>query len=338
MTARTGPTRLSRFLLCFLHLVTACSLGGTEPPADGSEGDFAAPTSLRATLVFEPNEIEIGQVMVAELAVVTPAGYSLQPVAPVELPGLWLLGVRALPIEGGDGRFTHRTEFRIRPRELGTHTWPAMTLHVEGPEAGVEILEIPARTFEVVSIADRFANRDEPFGLEEQPTPAPTAGFGVGVLMGLALSGFVALVALAFRRRADGRRATQTESSARNQPPRSLREWAEGEIQNALDLLDSDPPRAATMGARLLRVYMSRRFGGNPLAATTEELHEAEPALALRALWPEFVRILHNFDDARFRPQPERNPRADTARVRRALEDSLRLVATSLPDKAREAD
>jgi len=316
-------------------LSVACGPGQTGGGAKEPRADFAAPPSARATLVFEPAKLSIGEVTVAELAVVTPLGHALAPVAPVELPGLWLLGVRALPVESDGQRLTHRTEFRVRPRELGTHEWPAMTLRVEGPDGGVETLELPASAFEVASVADRFARREEPFGLQAPAIGEGGAGFGLGLAAGLGFSAACALLAFGVRRAVGARRdAAQAEALAsREAAPAGLREWSERELGLALEALEREPREAASAGAHLLRVYMSRRFGGNPLAATTEELEAETPSLAVRALWPDFVRILHNLDDVRFRPAGSAGESVGRARIRRALEDSLRLVAASLPER-----
>jgi hypothetical protein len=105
--------------------------------------------------------------------------------------------------------------------------------------------------------------------------------------------------------------------------------------------LEADPRQAASAGAHLLRVYMARRFGSETEAATTEELERKTPALAERTLWPDFVRILHSFDDERFRPhavaldsEASRRRSGGSARIRGALEDSRRLVEASRPREA----
>jgi hypothetical protein len=121
-----------------------------------------------------------------------------------------------------------------------------------------------------------------------------------------------------------------------------LWQWATDELDGALDALERDPRRAANVGARLLRVYMSRRFGSATQAATTLELERHAPSLAERSLWPDFLRILHNLDDVRFRPKaashgPGAGSRADSGRIRSALEDSRALVEASQPQGARES-
>jgi hypothetical protein len=79
---------------------------------------------------------------------------------------------------------------------------------------------------------------------------------------------------------------------------------------------------------------MARRFGSETEAATTEELERRTPALAERTLWPDFVRILHSFDDERFRPARDGARAQGGARIRSALEDSRRLIEASRPSAA----
>lgn len=316
-------------------LALACT-GSDHEQAPGS-ASFAAPPSLRATLVLEPSSLEIGEVTVVELAVVTPKEHHVLPVAPVELPGLWLLGVRSLPVSETEDRLVHRTEFRVRPRELGTHTWPEMKVRVELPEGTSETLVLAPREFEVTSVRNRFADRDEPFGIESLETaPAPSGGFGAGVATGIGLSALALLVALALRRAAADRadRAAARALASRAQPKTSLGEWSTREIENALEMVDDDPRAAANAGAQLLRVFVARRYGAGTEAATTEELARRTPTLTLRSLWPDLVGILNSFDDVRFRPNGDGSERR--RRTRRALDDTRQLIEAASPARGRE--
>ena len=116
-------------------------------------------------------------------------------------------------------------------------------------------------------------------------------------------------------------------------PETSLGEWSRREIETALEMLERDTHAAANAGAQLLRIYVARRHGGRTEAATTEELARQTPTLAQRSLWPDFVGILHNLDDVRFRPNAD--GREGRRRTRRALEDARRLVDASSTDRGR---
>jgi hypothetical protein len=330
---RLQPHRLA--VAAVLFAATLACDGADDVPTASAPGDFAAPPSPHATLVLEPAALEIGEVTVAELAVVTPPGFRVLPIAPVELPGLWLLGVRSLPLETEPLRWIQRTEFRVRPRDIGTHTWPGMEVRIEGPEGATEILNLAPRTFEVTSVRARFASRQEPFGLErENEEGGPDGSFKLGLATGVGMAALITVLGFGLRRTLDRRRAEASTNAvaASHRPAISLGEWSERELNDVLESVESDPQQAARCGAHLLRVYMSRRYGCEAEAATTEELETRSPSLAERALWPDFTRILHNLDDVRFRPNGPSSGAEVRARTRRALEDALRLVAASRPD------
>ena len=152
---------------------------------------------------------------------------------------------------------------------------------------------------------------------------------------GLGISGFALLSILGLRRAVADRaeRRALRVLARRAEPAMSLADWSRQEVDRALGTLESDPHQAANTGALLLRTYMARRYGGGTDAATTEELERRAPTLAQRSLWPDFIRILRNFDDVRFRPGGDAEERR--RRTRRALEDSLRLVDAAAGDPRR---
>jgi hypothetical protein len=330
-------SRVAAALIAVLVLGTGC--GAPEPAeraegAERAESGDAAPVSLRATLVLEPDRLAIGDVVTAEVVVVTPPGYRVLPIAPVKLPALWLLGARALPPQENGARWIHRTRFRVRPRALGEQVWPATSVTIERPDGTTETLEVAERRFEVASDPERFPGREEPFGLQEPSPPADASpGFGIGVATGLGVAALLALVGLALRR-APGPKPEDEGAAARPDP--SLASWARERLDEAIASCEQDARVAAGAGSRVLRVYMSRRFGSETEAATTEELERAEPALAERALWPDFVRILHSFDDERFRPHAAQPPGdSSRMRIRNALAESQRLVDASTSRESR---
>lgn len=301
----------------------------TATPTSAST-DFEAPVRARATLALEPEVLGVGEVATVEVLVVAPPSHRVSPVPTRNIEGVALLGARALPPEKSPQRWTHRTQFRIRPEAVGVFTWPALEIEILPEEGDPYRLELPARRFEAASVRDRFPDREQPFGLEELDDSADrgtSPGFLAGLALGVSLSALTALVWLLVRRTTEQR--TERGATLERPVPLDLFEWTEHELAEALAVLDADPRRAATAGARLLRVYMARRFGSATESATTEELEQRTPALAERSAWPDFVRILHSFDDERFRRRS-----AETivdARVRAALEDSRSLIETSRP-------
>jgi hypothetical protein len=299
---------------------------GAPTRADAS-ANFEAPPKVAASLVLEPDVLHIGEVVNAEIRVLTPPEHRVLPVVPVKVQGLALLGVRAHAPERGTGRWLHRTSIRLRAELMGEAEWPASFVEIEDAEGTVERLEIPARSFEVASLSERFPGREEPFGLEG-PLPEHVASgpsFALGVVLGLLLAAVIALCAWLVQR---ARRSGSGSEEPLEPPALDLFAWTDRELRDAVEVLEADPRRAASAGAKLLRVYMARRFGSDTEAATTQELERRTPALAERSLWPDFVRILHSFDDERFRPARE-TPRPELGRVLAALEDTRRLVEAS---------
>jgi hypothetical protein len=327
---RMEAPRLAR-VVCALIATLACG----PDPESATRSDFEAPVRARAVLALGPEVLHVGEVVTVEVLVVAPPSHRVSPVPRRHIEGVALLGAQALAPKKGPHRWTHRTRFRIRPESVGIFEWPALEIDIEPDDGDAYTLELPVRSFEVASLQDRF-ERDEPFGLEDLEATAPEGGlpgFFGGLALGVLLSVGVAMTLLLARRFSIHRAEAQP---AGDKPiALTLFDWTEGELSEALAVLDADPRRAASAGANLLRVYMARRFGSTTEASTTEELERRTPALAERSSWPDFVRILHHFDDERFRP---RNGEAETgARVRSALEDSRRLIESSRPPPSRDA-
>lgn len=327
-----------RILQLFLHLAAGLAAAAlacgpeTDAPRDS---DWGAPVTPHATLLLSPEVLHIGEIVTAEIAVVAPPETRLLAVPAQQIEGLALLGAQELPPEQDEHRWVHRTRYRMRPDAIGEHVWPSLELELERADGTIERLELAERRFEVASMRDRFPGRDQPFGLEE-PEPVMTAPGSPGFVTGLALGVLLSALAAGFvwGVRAAATRRRQSRRIPVRTPGRSLFDWTEHELGEALDALEADPRQAASVGAHLLRVYVARRFGSETEAATTEELERRTPALAERSLWPDFVRILHSFDDERFRPEPEGARAPRDARIRSALEDSRRLIETSRPSDA----
>ena len=326
-----GKTPMRMATLWLAALAIGC---GSE--ADNALGrDFDAPVTPHATLLLTPDILHIGEIVSAEVIVVTPSDSRVRSVPPQQIEGLSLLGAQTLPPERHPHHWTHRSRYRLRADRIGKHVWPALELEVERPDGTVERLELAERRFEIASVRDLFPDRDQPFGLEElepEAEGATSTGFVAGLALGVLLSALVVLGVFGIRavlaRRAESREIPE------HPPPVSLFEWTECELAEALELLEADPGQAASVGAHLLRVYMARRFGSETEAATTEELERRTPALAERSLWPDFLRLLHSFDDQRFRSPRQGAGALEDARIRSALEDSRRLIEASRPSDA----
>lgn len=315
--------------------LAALALGCGAESDRSHEPDFGASVAPRATLLLTPDVLHVGEIVTAEVVVVTPPDYRVRNVPTQPIDGVALLGAQTLPPEQHEHHWTHRTRYRLRPEATGDHVFSSLQIDVERTDGTVEALELAERRFEVTSVRDRFPDREEPFGLEEpDPTEATPGdrGFVPGFVLGALLSCLVAIAVWGVRRQAG--RARESREIPERLPPVSLFEWTERELGQALETLQADPRRAASVGAHLLRVYMARRFGSETEAATTEELERRRPALAERTLWPDFVRILHNFDDVRFRPSEESPRSPGDPRIRSALEDSRQLIEASRPTNA----
>ena len=322
--------RTTRFtLLCLTGLAIAC---GSEHRVE-SRRTFEAPVASRATLLLAPDLLHVGEIVTAEIVVVTPPESQVRniPLQPVE--GLALIDTQTLPSERSEHHWKHRLRLRFRADAVGAHVWPGLELEVQHPDGSLQPVALAERRFEVASMRGLFPERDQPFGLEEpaaEDNAASFGGFVAGLALGVLLAALLALGAIAIRtllRRRRLRRHRIPES----QPTIGLFEWTEREIADALELVATHPRQSASRGARLLRIYMARRFGSDTEASTTEELERRTPALAEQRLWPDFVRILHGFDDERFRP-PDEGPGAQgSARTRSALEATRQLIGASRP-------
>ena len=270
-------------------------------------------------MVLEPPRVAVGQVVQLEIAVVTPPGQRVEPPpVPGDVPGFWVLDQEALPVERLPGRWIHRSRVRLRARQVGRFTWPALRVQVEDAAGHASELALEERPLEVVSVLPEFPDRLAPFGLA---APAPAAGGSVlvpaaaGALLALAGVGAVALL----RRRRAGRRAR-----ARALPPARAWDEAQRSLDAALECLASDPAAAADRAAFALRRYMARRFGANAVARTTEELTALAPPYGARSAWPPFLEILRELDAARFPPAPARERLGDALRrAKRFVEESM---------------
>lgn len=304
-------------------LVLAVALGlfgacRAEPPAPPG-----APPSLQGSLVVEPPRFGVGQVTEVEIAVVTPPDRRVLPIAPPkELPGFWLLDTEPRPVEQRDDRWIHRTRFRLRARAVGVHTWPALSVRIEGPGDTISPLEIAARELEVVSVRADHPERTTPFGLRRPAgggSPWPPMALGAA-LMGLAMGGVAAW------RRWGSLLAPAPE------PERPARVRAWDEALAALDAARAEPDAAAAAGeaARITRRYLAHRYGADSMAATTEELRTSRPPYAVRSRWRGVLGLLGRLDALRF---PAELPADASERVTAAIGEVQQLVRDTTPPR-----
>jgi len=314
------------FVLAGLIAWLACD-APDESPRD------AAPISPRATLHIEPTSLPIGEVTTIEVVVVTPPDHRVLPYAPPSPPGLWLLDAEPLDPEREAQRWVHRTLLRVRPRELGRHTWPASRVVVETDDGSRQALGLPERSLEVVSVAPAFAGRSEPFGLQRLPTEGPRAGFWLGAGAGTLAGALATASLLAFRRR----RGAGDASHARDPKPTddALWQWAERELGAATAQLPADPRSAANFAATTLRRYAAARFRVDIESASTEEIALQVPPLRMRSTWPQLVAVLRRLDAERFRPSSAARERDAAEQTRRLGEEVRAFVEATRPREPR---
>jgi hypothetical protein len=322
-------TRARAAAALLLAALAAAACGGD----DAGPGAVAPPTP-QATVVIEPPRLRVGDVAVVEVAVATPPGFAMRPLAPPDaaaLEPLWLLDAEALPVDKQGQRWTHRTRLRVRAREVGPGVWPALAIELTGPEGERTRLDTAARPFEVVSVLAEFPDRVAPFPLRRPGGDAsgvsPLAAAAGGAAAALAAVAAVALARRARRRRSAARAGAAGDPGAAGAP------WQDAlaALGAAATLDDTDWRQSADRCAVALRRYATRRWGFPVECRTTEELADLAPPFALALRWPAALDLLRELDALRFRPVV--TPGAG-ARVQRLVEDARRWVTDTIPPEA----
>ncbi len=314
---------MRRALACAAVVLLACTAQEAQSPR-------GAPLP-RASVLVDPHTLSLGQVGRVDVAIVTPPGHGVAPLLPPrDVPGLWILDWEADPPERQAERWLLRVHFRVRAREVGAFTWPALRLELEGPEGERSTLATEPQPFRVASELEAQPRRAEPYPLRGAPEPrgwlelAAAAAAGAGATL-LVLTGLV----IARRRRHPNGDVARTQElggadvlAAWHEAQRALEEAAQGEA-------------AAERGARALRRYVVERFGVAIEAHTTEELARARAPLVLATRWSELVSILGELDRLRFQ-DPARPGRVEETRSRTlALERARRFVRDTAPQESR---
>ncbi len=327
---RRGAARAGRLLPLILVAAVACpaTRDGDESPAG------AAPPSAQATVLIEPPQLRVGEVADIEVAVVTPRGHAVRPLVlpdAAELGPVWLLDAEALPIDKRGERWTHRTRLRVRARDVGTGTWPALTLELVGPENERSTLVTEPRSFEVVSVLPEFPDRLAPFPLRlptARPGLSPWLAAAGGAAAALATVGALALAQR--RRRRAGERVPRTGDGAARE---ASAPWtaAVRDVSAAAAAIDTDWRGSADAIAVALRRYAAQRWDFAIECRTTEELASLPPPFALSWRWPAALAWLRELDALRFRANA-----ADDApvRVRHIAAAAERWIEASIPSEA----
>ncbi len=314
-----------------LSLVVALACPATRDAGEPLAG--AAPPSPQATVVFEPPQLRVGDVAEIEVAVVTPPQHAVRPLALPDasaLGPLWLLDTEALPIDKRGARWTHRTRLRVRTRDVGTGTWPALTLELIGPENETSTLTTEPRDFEVVSVLPEVPDRLTPFPLRLPATrsgPSPWLAAAGGAAAALAAVGALALVQRR-RRRAEER----VRSSGDGTAPDASAAWtaAVRDLSAAAAGSDTDWRGSADAIAVTLRRYAAQRWGFAIECRTTEELAALPPPFALSWRWPTALAWLRELDALRFRADAADDA---PARVRRIAEAARSWIEAKTPEQ-----
>ncbi len=307
----------------------ACPAGrDADEPLAGS-----APPSPQATVVIEPPQLRVGDVAEIEVAVVTPPHYAVRPVALPDASALgpvWVLGVEARPVDQRGPRCTHRTRIRVRARDVGTGTWPALTIELVGPENATATLTTEPRSFEVVSVLPGFPDRLTPFPLRLPATRSglsPWLAAAGGAVAALAVVGALALVQRQ-RRRRDGLDPRGGDEAS----PEAAASWtaAVADLSAAAAASDTDWRQAADAVAVTLRRYAAQRWGFAIESRTTEELAALPPPFALSWRWPTALAWLRELDALRFRADAGSDA---PDRVRHIAEAATRWVEATNPSQ-----
>jgi len=310
--------------LAFVAALTGLACGAEHEAPPGP------PTAPHGTVVIEPNELRVGDLLWIDVTVVTPPDHRVRPIDLAD-PGeaLWLLDAEPLPVRRDGERWTHVTRVRARVKQApGEYAWPAQTVEVESPDGKLVRLELEAREFRVGSVAASLPDRLEPFGLR---TPAPAGSRPSGLSAAL-LGSAATLLALAgwwlARRRRAARRGRRAAPA-----PDAAPAWvcAHAELEAALTGLEADPDAAADRAARALRRYVQRRTRRPVESLTTEEIAAQRPPGRLRSGWPRLVELLRRLDALRFPGGLAREE--GRAALRDLLEDARRFVSDSIPPR-----
>lgn len=319
----------------FLPLAFAVALA-CPGARDADESPAAlAPPSAQATVVIEPPQLRVGDVAEIAVVVVTPPQHAVRPLAlpdASELGPVWLLEAEALPIDKRGARWTHRTRLRVRARDVGTATWPALTVELVGPEDESSTLTTEPRTFEIVSVLPGFPDRVEPFPLRlpttAQPGISPWLAAAGGAAAALAAVGALALVQRR-RRRANGGAGASGGDGGRD----ASTPWtaAVRDLTAAADASDTDWRGSADAVAVALRRYAARRWDFAIECRTTEELAALAPPFPASLRWPTALVWMRELDGLRFRADAEHDA---PARVRRIAEAAARWVEAAIPAEA----
>lgn len=306
----------------------AAAAASGSPLTPGTDVD-PPPGHSDAEIVLEPAILALGGTAIADVVLSTPPGYAMRLVDPVpELPGVWTLESRLLPVERGADRWIHRLRIRVRAREVGAFDWPGLRLAVDGPDGTREALDVAGRRIEIASSLALRAPSEGPFGLRAPGLPNagtdPWVPALVGSLATLALLGLVALVRRERRKRSASQRVDLAGDARTPAQPA-----ARALLETARECADADPVAAAALVARAARRLLADLTHEIPVAMATEELARRNAPYVVRSRWPRWLALLADLDRLRF----ERAPREAHARTRAALLEAGALIDDTEPTR-----
>ena len=280
-------------------LLLAC---GGEEASQPAPGGPASPTP-RAGIVFEPPRLALGDTARVEVAVITPPGWSVRPIAtPESVAGLWILETGRPVVDRQPSRWIQRTELRVRARRTGEFVWPALRVVALSPDAVQTLLTTEPRPFHVIPLSEEMAPRAVPFGyrrpeLRHEDT-RPWLPASLGAAATLAAFGLVWLVRTV--------RTRTKRIEAPTEEPAAPWRAAQATLATAEEYAASDPVRAADMASAAVRLYVARRYRTTTLTDTTEELAQRDPPFGLASRWERLLALLTALDAVRFLPANSR--------------------------------
>jgi hypothetical protein len=252
--------------LAFLLLA---AFGCTE-----STADFRG---IQTRIYVDRTEARVGDLLGVTIEIDTPGGFAVEaPAAPPSDERFVTDRVEKLrPVEIPGG-VRHRVLWSLRPRTVGDHRLPELSVPLAWPDGTIQRLPVGSIPIPVRSVRAELPDRDVYFDIEKPP-PVPSRPVWPWVTAaGAFVAGITAL--LLYRRRSTREIETHLE-------PALLAHEALAELDAAL--AENDPRALATRLTGILRTFVERRWSVEGEAWTPEEIPpevDARVTIALRQL------------------------------------------------------
>jgi hypothetical protein len=232
---------------------------------------------IQTRIYVDRTEARVGDLLGVTVEIDTPEGFAVEApaspssderfvtdrverLAPIEIPG----GVR------------HRVLWSLRPRTVGDHRLPELSIPLVWPDGRIQRLPVGSTPIPVRSVRAELPDREVYFDIEAPPPlPSPPVWPWVAVT-GTFVAGIAAI--LLYRRR-------RTEELDARPEPGPLAQEALAELDAAL--AENDPRALAAHLTGILRTFVERRWAVYGNAWTPEEIPpevDAPVASALREL------------------------------------------------------